>query len=1319
MNAPEAAAAPAAENPFIGVRPYPEGRALYGREQESAELADLLISRRIVLLYSPSGAGKTSLMNTALRRDLALRGKGRFRPSKAVRVGYLGEVEAPNRYVLSALHYLEKSLPDAEQLPDSALAKFTLPGYLAERWTPAMQALDERTRRDVLVFDQFEELFTLDPTDLDAKRAFLAQVAEALGDRDDGEDGDAPRVPLRWAIFAMREDFIAELDPYKGVLPTALATRFRLNLLGRDAAKRVILCTAADAGADFGEDAIDRIVADLARVRAPRGAPGEWIDGPFVEPVQLQVVCRRLWSKHMRDGKYYLRPEDLTATADGGDDARALGAVDDALAQFYADCTREAAGGSTTRERAIRDWIEQALVSKAKLRCQVMLDPGSTLPIEESALSALGGTLLRKETRGGRDWIELTHDRLIEPLLWDNNRWRGEHLSLLQMQAYLWDAAGRIDGYLLTGAALEQSATWARTHDHELSDVDRAFLTAALKSRDDESSRRMWRVIRNVLTGGTVVMVLLMVGTYLLYKAMRVAEGERDNASRESKLSALRDSLSQADVLRGRDPIGSISAALASAGQIETLASSAERSAPTVPERVSALVRSIRAALPYIGEHVDVDRSDPAMIPRERTTVEASLLDAMRSAPPVTVRFAGHHTAVRRVLFVDKGRVVSVGYDGVLRLWNAEDGRPITESKPAGPVLFAAEYHAGRSLIADGDGAGHIRLWKLGVGSLDLVATIKPEASRALSRITGLAFLEGGNVLVASTWDRRLLFFDISRPEAPKHLTTRNAPASSVNLYSLAASGDGRMLATGSWDGTVTVWRDLPTLRDPDRMHSTERLTTQSGDERLAINAVAFSSRGRYLAAGGHDGSVFLWEAGPNMARSMKRLQGDGGHKGAVSGVAFDAEETRLASVAIDRRVLVWPLDEVRTWKAGTKLPLDERFPPLPERLYGIAFDPQREDTLALAAGPSVFLVDLRRPVSPLVQRLYADGQKDSWVNPWQAIAITDDATIVAGSRRIRAGDGADAPPRTQVVMWTRGGGGLYGPPKDKDNRIRQEVLTRVAMNGDGSVMVTGDTLGAVTLWRDDGKDGTLLRSALGHRVVALAVSRDGRTVAASLANGEEALLMAWRLAADGKVSLLGSEPLAAQRIRALAFDSRGATLAAGASDGSVHVWSVTDDGIRAIRSSRAVQPSEINVIAFTPDDKRIATGAEDSTIAFWSLPELDADKTLFTEHRGAVVSLAFCSARGQTQLFSSDRDGEVIARLSLNDARHIRTLMESFGRPRYLAATPDCRHLVTSGASALVWDLDADSVLRQACALANTEFNPLPACNIGGGARR
>jgi chromosomal replication initiation ATPase DnaA len=58
-------------NPYIGPRSFVQGERLYGRAHELHELLYLLIAERIVLLYSPSGAGKTSLIQATLVPALA------------------------------------------------------------------------------------------------------------------------------------------------------------------------------------------------------------------------------------------------------------------------------------------------------------------------------------------------------------------------------------------------------------------------------------------------------------------------------------------------------------------------------------------------------------------------------------------------------------------------------------------------------------------------------------------------------------------------------------------------------------------------------------------------------------------------------------------------------------------------------------------------------------------------------------------------------------------------------------------------------------------------------------------------------------------------------------------------------------------------------------------------------------------------------------------------------------------------------------------------------------------------------------------------
>jgi hypothetical protein len=53
-------------NPYVGPRPFQRGETLYGRNHELMNLLNLIIAERIVMFYSPSGAGKTSLLQASL-----------------------------------------------------------------------------------------------------------------------------------------------------------------------------------------------------------------------------------------------------------------------------------------------------------------------------------------------------------------------------------------------------------------------------------------------------------------------------------------------------------------------------------------------------------------------------------------------------------------------------------------------------------------------------------------------------------------------------------------------------------------------------------------------------------------------------------------------------------------------------------------------------------------------------------------------------------------------------------------------------------------------------------------------------------------------------------------------------------------------------------------------------------------------------------------------------------------------------------------------------------------------------------------------------
>src|SRR4051812_14482389 len=118
-------------NPFVGPKPLSKDDPIFGREQELRELRYLLTSERIVMLHSPSGAGKSSLVNA--RGGLCDQLRARFDVWLPTRVSQTPDLPVTNRYVWSGVMGFEHELPDRLRRPAELLAACTLKDYVANR----------------------------------------------------------------------------------------------------------------------------------------------------------------------------------------------------------------------------------------------------------------------------------------------------------------------------------------------------------------------------------------------------------------------------------------------------------------------------------------------------------------------------------------------------------------------------------------------------------------------------------------------------------------------------------------------------------------------------------------------------------------------------------------------------------------------------------------------------------------------------------------------------------------------------------------------------------------------------------------------------------------------------------------------------------------------------------------------------------------------------------------------------------------------------------------------------------------------------------
>ena len=460
-------------------------------------MLNVLIAERIVLVHSPSGAGKTSLIHAGLIPKLR---EQRFFIFPTIRLGTPVEEQDPlrgsNRYLASVQSSFEKDRGKDATIQPESLADVSLERYLRSH---AKASGDSQFQ--VLIFDQFEEILTVDPLDRKLKVEFFQQLGEAL------EDGH------RWAIFAMREEYVAALDPFLIDVPTRLETRFRLDLLHTDQALEAIQSPAARSGVNFTDPAARKLVDDLrvTRVKEP-GEEARDEKGEYIEPLHLQLACQRIWEQLGSEQNIILE-----------NDIEAVGDIDEALADYYAAKVGEIASDPEigVDERAIRDWFDQQLITPHGIRGQSLYLPGelatprSERPSTRDASKSrklrellVDSYLVRAENRRGATWFELSHDRLVEPVRENNETWRRAKLSLLQREAASWVGLGKPDGTVLIGSALAEAKHWAHRHEDRLLPSEREFLSLSERTRK-AGARKLYLNL-----GGISLIVVMSVLSY-------------------------------------------------------------------------------------------------------------------------------------------------------------------------------------------------------------------------------------------------------------------------------------------------------------------------------------------------------------------------------------------------------------------------------------------------------------------------------------------------------------------------------------------------------------------------------------------------------------------------------------------------------------------------------------------------------------------------------------------------------------------------------------------------------------------------------------
>jgi WD40 repeat protein len=1176
--------------PYRGLLPFGEADAdvFYGRERLAAELAVKLAARvsrgGMVVVTGASGSGKSSLLRAGLLPILA-RGQQVPGSDRWPRI-----VMTPTKDPLTELAARLAAVggPDALAVRDG-LMRHPDQVHLAIR-----SAVLAATRRDeqppsgdsgprlVLIVDQFEQVFTLnpDPGGEATRQAFITALRSAATN-----PVGPGQVPPALVVTAVRGDFWDQCAAVPELVSALQDGQFVVGPMTESELRVAITGPAEAAGLRIDPALTDTILGDLRAAGEDRSAG--------VLPLLSQAMALT-WEQREGDrltSHGYAQAGGVSRAVQTAAD-RAYGALpagQQTIAQeMLRSMTVARRDGGLARRPVTRQDLYAGLPGAARADIDAVLDAFAA-----ERLTVLDG-----------DKAQLSHDVLLRA--WPRLRgWLEEDQANWILHGQLADAADAWhdshddQSFLYRGAqltALQQAVTrWSADPARYpvLTGTQRNFLQASGRAAARGRLRR-----RTSLAVLAVLTVLAMVASGIAFYQRAEAVQQRDQAIYNRVIAkalqfgtsdtplAAQLTLAAYRIRRTQDLESSLlntentplSSALATGDPIVTSVAVSSHGHMLADGGSGGRVR--------LWDVADLARPRPLGWP---LTDVSALVYSLAFSPD------GHTLA-------------SGGLDGRIRLWDVADpahprplSRPLASGVPVNSVAFSPD---GRTL-ADGGYDGRVRLWDVAdpAHPRPLATPLGPLAAGVLEN--SVAFSADGHTLASGGVGGRVRLWDVADPAHPRPL---GPPlAGGVAVDSVAFSPDRHTLAGGGLDGTVWLWD----VADPAHPRTLGPILTGG----VAVDSVAFSPDGHILVGGGLDGVIRLWGvADPAHPSALGQPLTGGG--GAVDSVAFSRDGRTLASGGIGGTIRLWSLPQtvltggtigfnsvafspdghtlassgyggmVRLW--GTADPAHPRplGPPLAGGGIGrVAFSPDGH-TLAGAGDTTVRLWHVADPAhpTPLGPPLAGGGAVDS-------VAFSPNGQTLAvglADSTVRLWGVADPAHPQQLGQPLTSGGGAVGS---------------VAFSRDGRMLASGGLYGIVRLWgvadpAHPQQLGQPLTSGVGLDSVAF--SDDGRMLASGALDGTVQL---WDIADPAHPQHLGS-PLTSgtAAIRSVAFSRDGRMLASGGLDGTVRLWGVADPAHPQQLGQPLTSGVALDSVAFSGDGHTLASGGDDGTTRLWNL---------------------------------------------------------------------------------------------------------------------
>lgn len=233
---------------------------------------------------------------------------------------------------------------------------------------------------------------------------------------------------------------------------------------------------------------------------------------------------------------------------------------------------------------------------------------------------------------------------------------------------------------------------------------------------------------------------------------------------------------------------------------------------------------------------------------------------------------SGHKSAVLDLHWSRDSQVIySASADAHIASWNVETGERIRRHVGHEETINCIDVSKrGEEFIVSGSDDGYIGIWDpRQKAAIDYIETSYP--------VTAVCLAEAGNELYSGGIDNEIKTWDLRMKKVAYELKGHTD-----TITSLAVSPDSQSLLSNSHDNSVRTWDVRPFAPENRQIRVFDG--AQAGLEKNLIRA-CWDAEGRRVAAGGGDGTVTVWES--KGGKLMHKLPG---HKGTVNDVRISPD---------------------------------------------------------------------------------------------------------------------------------------------------------------------------------------------------------------------------------------------------------------------------------------------------------------------------------------------------------------------------------------------------------------------------------------------